>query len=112
MNKKIFIIIGFIAAILAAVLAVSPSSHLAVIPIIIAFLCGLIIIFISKKQKTKTKTIQYIFLLVIMSLSLTIYKSIFSNSETNTTTQQEESIKKKSKDSKKIIKELEIEENL
>ncbi|MBC3846672.1 hypothetical protein H8K90_09800 [Winogradskyella echinorum] len=49
---------------------------MAVTPIIIAFISGLIVIFLSKKEHSKTKTIQYIFLLVIISLSLTIYKGV------------------------------------
>ena len=76
--KKLFIIIAFIAAISAAVLSTTQFSNLAIAPIIVAFISGLIVVFLSKKQKTKTKTIQYIFLLVIMSLSFTIYKNVIS----------------------------------
>ncbi|RED38578.1 hypothetical protein DFQ10_11085 [Winogradskyella eximia] len=78
--KKFFSILGFISAIIATILAVSKFSNLAVAPIIIAFISGLLVLFYSKKEQTKTKTIQYIFLLVIISLSLTIYKAVINTS--------------------------------
>lgn len=74
--KKLFIILGLIAAFTAVVLSVTSLHGMAVTPIIIAFISGLIVIFLSKKEHSKTKTIQYIFLLVIISLSLTIYKGV------------------------------------
>ncbi|EDP70525.1 hypothetical protein FBALC1_07198 [Flavobacteriales bacterium ALC-1] len=79
--RKLFIILGFISALCAVVLAVTSLYHLAVTPIVIAFASGLIILFLSKKENTKTKTIQYIFLLVIMALSLTIYKGVVNPSD-------------------------------
>jgi len=87
--KKLFIILGFISAIVATILSVSKFSNLAVTPIIIAFASGLIVLFLSKKEKIKTKTIQYIFLLVIISLSLTIYKGVINTSEIDDTLQND-----------------------
>ena len=111
MSKKLFIILGFIAAILAVILAVTPLSNLAVAPTIIAFLSGLIVLFLSKKQNTKTKTIQYIFLLVIISLSLTIYKGVFSTKEVGNTEQLELRDEENLEDSKEILEDIEIDEN-
>lgn len=110
MSQKVFIIIGFVAAVLAVTLAVTPLSSLAIAPIIIAFLSGLIILFLSKKQHTKTKTIQYIFLLVIISLSLTIYKGIFSKTEVGNTEQLKERDQENLEDSKEILEDLEIDD--
>ncbi len=110
--KKVFTVLGFITAILATILAVTPLSNLAIIPIIVAFLCGLMILFISKKQNTKTKTIQYIFLLVIISLVLTIYKGVFSTAELGDTEQLEQKEEENLKDSKEILEGLEIDEDL
>ncbi|MDB4752456.1 FUSC family protein [Winogradskyella sp.] len=110
--KKVFTVLGFITAILATILAVTPLSNLAIIPIIVAFLCGLMILFISKKQNTKTKTIQYIFLLVIISLVLTIYKGVFSTSELGDTEQLEQKEEENLEDSKEILEGLEIDEDL
>jgi ABC-type Mn2+/Zn2+ transport system permease subunit len=109
--KKLFIVLGFIAAILAAILAVTPLSNLAVVPIIVAFICGLAVVFITKKDKTKTKTIQYIFLLAIIALSLTIYKGIFNTSEVGNTEQLEQREEENLEDSKEILDNIEIDEN-
>ncbi len=110
--KKLFIILGFIAAIIAVILAVTPLSNLAIAPIIIAFISGLIVLFISKKQKTKTKTIQYIFLLVIISLGLTIYKGVFFTTEVGNTEQIEQRDEENLEDSKEILEGLDIDEDI
>ena len=90
MGKKLIIILGFIAAVLAVILAVTPFSNLAVIPIVVAFICGLSIFFMSRKEKTKPKSIQYIFLMVIIALVLTVYKSVYYTSEVGDTEQLEQ----------------------
>lgn len=95
--KKSFIILGFTSAIVAVILAATPLFKISVAPIIIAFISGLIILFLSKKLKTKTKVIQYIFLLVIIALSLTIYKGLVNTSEIENTEQLEQ-IDKENKD--------------
>lgn len=79
--KKTVITLGFIAAIIAVVLSVSRYSNFAMIPIIIAFISGLALVFLTKKEQSKTKPIQYIFLLVVMSLGLAIYKSVYKTIE-------------------------------
>lgn len=109
--KKVFIILGFISAILAAILAVTPLSNLAIIPIFVAFICGILIVFISKKDKKKTKTIQYIFILVIISLGLTIYKNVFSTTELGDTEQLEQRAEENLEDSKDILEDIEIDED-
>lgn len=110
-SKKIVIIIGFISALLAVILAVTPLFKLALAPIIIAFVCGLIVLFLSKKQNSKTKIIQYIFLLVIMALSLTIYKGVVNPSEIENTKQKdEESVDENMEDSIEIIEETQTED--
>lgn len=112
MGKKLIIILGFIAAILAVILAVTPLSNLAVIPIIVAFVCGLLIVFISKKDNTKTKSIQYIFLLVIIALALTIYKSVYYTSEVGDTEQLEQRDEENLEDSKELLEDIDIDEDL
>lgn len=85
--KKLFIILGFISAIAATILSVTKFSNLAITPIIVAFISGLMVLFLSKKEKNETKVIQYIFLLVIISFSFTIYKSVIKTSEIGDTIQ-------------------------
>ncbi|OZV69788.1 hypothetical protein [Winogradskyella aurantia] len=82
--KKTLIVFGLTSGIIALVLAVTKFSKFAIIPIVVAFATGLIILFISKKQHIKTKSIQYIFLMVIIALGFTIYKSIFSTTAIKT----------------------------
>lgn len=106
--KKVVIILGFISAIIAVIVSVTPLYNLAVIPIIIAFISGLILFFLSKKESSKTKTIQYIFLLVIISLSLTIYKGLFHTSEVGDIEQLEQRDEENLEDSKEILEDLEI----
>ena len=112
MGKKIIIILGFIAAVLAVILAVTPLSNLAVIPIIVAFLCGLLIVFISKKDKTRTKSIQYIFLMVIIALAITVYKSVYYTSEVGNTEQLEQRDEENLEDSKELLEDIDIDEDL
>ncbi len=110
MLKKLLIIIGFISAIAAVILAVTPLYSLAIVPIVIAFACGLVIVFLSKKDKRKTKTIQYIFLMVIIALSVTIYKGIFSTSEIGDTEQLEKRDEENLKDSKELLEDINTDE--
>ena len=111
MIKKLFIILGFIASILAVVLAVTPLSNFAIAPIILAFVSGLMVLFISKKEKRKTKTIQYIFLMVIIALALTVYKSVYSASEIGDTEQLEQRDEENLEDSKEILEGIEVDED-
>lgn len=109
--KKLLIILGFITAILAVILAVTPLSNLSIIPLIIGFLCGLGILLISKRDKKKTKTIQYIFLLVIIALCITIYKGVFHTSELGDTEQLQQREEDNLEDSKEILEDIEIDED-
>ena len=106
--KKLFIILGLVSAIVATILSVSKFQNLAVTPIIIAFISGLIVLFLSKKEHTKTKTIQYIFLLVIISLSLTIYKGVISPTNIDEIEQLEQQDEKNTDKPKEIIEQTVI----
>ena len=110
MSKKLFIILGFIAAVFAVILAVTPLSNLAIVPIIVAFICGLIILYITRKQEVKTKTIQYIFLMVIIALVLTVYKSVTDTKEIGDVEQLEQRDEENLEDSKELLKDIDIDE--
>ncbi|GAB4160831.1 MAG: hypothetical protein Tsb0033_17320 [Winogradskyella sp.] len=112
MGKKLIIILGFITAVLSVILAVTPFSNLAIAPVIIAFICGLLIVFMSKKDKTKTKPIQYIFLMAIIALALTIYKSVYYTSEVGDTKQLEQRDEDNLEDSKELLEDIEFDEDL
>jgi ABC-type Mn2+/Zn2+ transport system permease subunit len=110
--KRLFIILGFTSALVAVVLAVTPLSNLAILPIVGGFVCGALILYLSKKEKQKPKSIQYIFLLVIMALSLTIYKGVFVSNEVGDVEQLEQREEENLEDSKDILEGLEIDEDL
>jgi len=107
MSKKLFIILGFVSALLSVIIAVTAHYKFAVVPIVIAFISGLIVLYLSNKLKTKSKTIQYIFLLVIIALSLTIYKGVINPSELINTEETEQLDKENIDDSK--LKPIKIE---
>ena len=108
--KRLLIILGFFTAVLAVILAVTPLSNLAVIPVIIGFVCGLLILFFSKKNNFKTKSIQYIFLLVTIALAVTVYKGIFNTTEMGDTEELEVKEEESVEDSKEILEGLDIED--
>ena len=108
--KRICIILGFIFAILSVILSVTPLFKLAIIPIILAVLFGIGLLYITKKSKTKTKVIQYIFLLVIISLVLTLYKSIFIEAEVGNTEELEQREEDSKEDSIELLEGLEIDD--
>ena len=102
--RKLCIILGFIAALLAVVLAVTPLSNLAIAPAIIAFLSGLCAFLISKKHEQSKKPVQYIFLLIIIAVSITIYKAVFNTVEVGDT---QELLDKEKASEEEAIEELE-----
>ena len=106
--KKVIIILGFLGAILAVVLAVTPLYKLSVFPLLLAFLCGLGLLFLKKKQQLKTKAIQYIFLLCVISLSFTVYKSIFQQVKVENTQEIEKRADESEEDAIRELEDIEI----
>jgi len=101
--KKIIIVLGFISAILAVVLAVTPLSQIAFIPGITALIFGIIAIYLSKQNQGSKKSIQLIFLLTIIALTVTTYKSVFNTVEVGNT---EELQQKETESQEEAIQEL------
>ncbi len=83
--KKTVIILGFISAVLAVILTVTPLSQIAFIPSIIALIFGAIAMYLSKQKQGFKKTIQLMFLLTIIALVVTTYKSVFNSVEVGNT---------------------------
>lgn len=102
--KQVFIILGFIAAILATILSVLPLSNLAIFPAIAALIFASIAFYLSKKAGNVKKIIQFTYLLTIIALSITIYKSVFTKVEVADT---EELIIKEEASEQEAIEELE-----
>ncbi|MEP5253725.1 FUSC family protein [Winogradskyella rapida] len=109
--KKILIILGFIGAILAVIFSVTPLYNVALMPLIVAFVCGIALVFMTKTAASKPKAIQYIFLLVIIALSITIYKAVFNTSEIGDIEQLEQRDEQNLEDSKELLEDIEIDED-
>lgn len=107
--RRLFIILGFIAAILTVILAVTPLSKLAFLPAVAALIFGLIASYISKKQNNPKKSIQIIFLLTIISLGITTYKAVFETTELANVEDLEIKETESIEDSKDILETLDLE---
>lgn len=108
--KKVLVILGFIAAIFAIVLAVTPLFKLALFPAILSVLCGLGLLYFVRKKGIKTKATQYIFLLTIIALAFTVYKSIFYKAEIADTQEQEVREEKSEEEAIELLEDIEIDE--
>jgi len=107
--RRLFIILGFIAAILTVILAVTPLSKLAFLPAVAALIFGLIAFYISRKQNNPKKSIQIIFLLTIISLGITTYKAVFETTEVANVEDLEIKESESIEDSKDILETLDLE---
>lgn len=106
--KKFCIILGFITAVIALILAVTPLYMIALIPLLIAFLCGLGVLFLSKKEKSKS--IRYLIILIIISLSLIVFKAIFQKAEVGNTEELEQLDESSKEEAIKELEDIEIED--
>lgn len=102
--KKIVIVLGFISAILAVVIAVTPLSKIAYIPGVAALFFGVLGLYLSKQKQSSKKSIQLIFLLTIIALTVTTYKSVFNTIEVGNTEELQE---KENESQEEAIEELE-----
>ncbi|WP_299336460.1 FUSC family protein [uncultured Psychroserpens sp.] len=108
--KKLFIVLGFITAILALILAVTPLSKIAYIPSIAALIFGVLALVTSKDKHSGKKSIQLIFLMTIIALILTTYKAIFNTVEVGNTEQLEQKEEQLEQESIDELEGLEIDE--
>ncbi len=76
--RRTFIILGFIASIVAVALSVTPLSKIAYLPAVAALLFGMAAFYFSRQKQYPKKSIQLIFLLTIISLTITTYKAVFT----------------------------------
>ena len=102
--KKFLVILGFIAAILAVVLSVTPLSKIAYLPAAAALVFGSIATYLFKGKQDSKKSIQLIFLMTIIALVVTTYKSVYNTVEVGNT---EELLEKENESEENAIEELE-----
>lgn len=108
--RQLFIVLGFIAVVIALILAVTPLSQLAYLPGLAALVFGGIAFYISKRTQSPRKSVQLILLLTLISLVLTTYKSIFSTSEVGNLEELELKEEASIEDSKQLLEELDLED--
>lgn len=106
--RKLLIIVSFVIALLAVVLAVTPLSNLAYLPAIIALVLGLVLYYISKKQNNVPKTVQYVLLLAVISIGISSYKLMFNKSEVGDTEALEVRANESVKDSKELLNDIDV----
>lgn len=107
--RRALIILGFIAAVLAVVLAVTPLSQISFIPSVIALALASFGFFMDK-QKSK-KPVQLIFILTVLSLSLATYKSIYTTAEVGNTEELQQKELQLENESMDELEDLDIEVN-
>jgi membrane-bound ClpP family serine protease len=109
--KKLVIVLGFISAILAVVLAVTPLFKIAYIPSTIALVFGILALYFSKQNQDSKKSIQLVFLLTIIALAVTTYKSVFNTVEVGNTEELQETVNESEEEAIKELEDIEIDES-
>ena len=107
--KKLFVVLGFIAAILALILAATPLSKIAFIPSGAALICGIIAIVIKKGDQDSKKSIQLMFLMTIIALVITTYKAVFNTVEVGDTEQLEQTEEQLEEESLQDLEDMDFE---
>ncbi|HUH28896.1 DUF2232 domain-containing protein [Gelidibacter sp.] len=108
--RKLFIVLGLIAAGLAVILSVTPLSQIAYLPAVAALIFGFVAFYLSKRKQSPKKTVQLIFLLTIISVMLSTYKLIFNTAEVGNLEELELKQEASVEDSKEILEGLDIDE--
>lgn len=83
--KKTFTILAIITSVIAIIISVLPLSNLAIIPCVIALICGWVAYYLSKKSGEVKKIIQFTFLLTLIALAISTFKSFFNTVEVKNT---------------------------
>lgn len=108
--KKLFLILGFITAILALVIAVTPLSKIAYIPSIAALIFGILALYTSKDKQQHKKSIQLIFLMTIIALVVTTYKAVYTTAEVGDTKQLEQKEEQLEEESIQELEDIDIDD--
>jgi membrane-bound ClpP family serine protease len=108
--RTLFVVLGFIASILAVILAVTPLFKIAFIPSIVALVFALIVLYVSRQKQLPKKSIQLVFLLTIIALSLTTYKSIFITVKVGDTEEQIQKENESEQEALETLEDIEIDE--
>lgn len=102
--RQLFIILSLITAVLGLLLSILPFGTIALIPIIAAFIFGLIAFKASQKSNKNTNVIKGVFLVTIISICISIYRTVF---ETDVIVDDIETMEKEKQSDEETMEELE-----
>ena len=91
--RTLLIILGILSALLGFALSILPFGKIALIPIIAAFIFGIIAFKLTTREGKNITIIKAIFLITIIALALNIYNSLKPNEIIENEDQIEEEIK-------------------
>ena len=106
--RLLLVILSIIAAILGLALSILPFGAIALIPIIAAFIFGLLAFRMSKGKNTNI--IKGVFFVTIVALGISIYRTVFEENVVENDVETIEKEKQSEEDAIKELDELEIEE--
>lgn len=101
--RVLVITLTIILTIVGLALSILPFGLIALIPIIAAFILGLIAFKLSQKEEKNTGIIKIIFTVIIISLGLSIYNAL----KPNEITVDEEAIEQQKLEDEETLEELE-----
>ena len=108
--RIIILILGFLAAIIAAIMTVLPFGPMAFIPIAAALIFGLISYVLARKDKSGTAASKFLLIVAVLTLGLGIYRTAFNTNvveeDMETIQNEEESLE----EAKKELEDIEIDE--
>jgi len=74
--RILVIIVSIIAALFGVALSILPFGSIALIPIVLSLIFGLIAFKVSQKEGKSTSIIKVVFFITIIALGLSIYNSL------------------------------------
>ena len=108
--RIIILVLGFLAAIIAAIMTVLPFGSLAFIPIGAALIFGLISYSLARKDNSGTAAPKFLLIVAVLTLALGIYRTAFNKNvvedDIETIQNEEESLE----EAKKELEDIEIDE--
>ena len=101
--RNLFTVLGFIAAIVGLAMSILPLGSLAIIPIVLAFVLGLLSFRAAKNENKSRSLVKLMFIIIIAALVLSVYKIIFDE---NIIVEDQETIERDKRSEEEAIKEL------
>ncbi len=110
---RIFILIsGFIAAILALLLATLPLYNLAYIPAIVAILIAMVGYYNANQQNKSIRPVSLFLIIASIAILITVYKDAFTKIEVGNTEQLEQREKDAEENAIQELENIDIETEL